>query len=157
MYRARWPLPPTAHLSILRKMVVQQLRGSLLVGRQDVQERRGRVPGRRSRGQGPSGAQGRGQAERGWSPCMKSLLVKRLQGRETTVRASRAAAAPAWPLSARPPSPESCCRQTRSYQGGQRCSKSPTLLEGKAVGGSHSSRAQLQSPQPPGALWDGLA
>lgn len=88
---------------------------------------------------------------------MKSLLVKCLQGRETTVRAGQAAPARAWPSSARPRSPESCCRQTQSYQEGQRCSKSPTLLEGKAVGGSHGSRAQLQSPPPPEALWGGLA
>ena len=155
--RARRLPPPPAHLSILREVVVQQLRGRLLVGGQDVQERWGRVPGRCSRAQGPGGAQGRGQAERGWSPCMESLLVKRLQGRETTVRASWVAPGPAWPPSARPPSPESCCRQTQSYQGGQRCLKSPTLLEGKAAGSYHSSRAQLWSPPPPGALWGGLA
>lgn len=58
--------------------VVQQLGVRLLVGRHDVQEWCGCVAGGGPRGQGPSGAQGRGQVERWGCPCVKSLLVKRL-------------------------------------------------------------------------------
>lgn len=63
---------------ILRQVVVQQLGVRLLVGRHNVQERGRRIARGCSRGQGPSGAQGRGQAEWWRSPCVKSLLVKSL-------------------------------------------------------------------------------
>lgn len=45
-----------ATLGVLRKVVVQQLGVRLLVGRQDVQERRGRIARGCPRGQGPGGA-----------------------------------------------------------------------------------------------------
>lgn len=63
---------------VLREVVVQQLGVGLLVGRHDVQEGCRGVAGSCARGQGPSGAQGRGQAERWGCPRVESLLVKGL-------------------------------------------------------------------------------
>lgn len=60
-------------------MVVQNLRMGLLMWSQDVHEGGGGVA-RRSRGvDGPSAAQGRGQAEGScWRPSVETLLLKRL-------------------------------------------------------------------------------
>lgn len=66
---------------------------------------------------------------------MKSLLVKSLQYKDDRGGHQVGPHLPAgFPSTlSLPPSPESCCRQTQPYQGGQRCLKTPTLLGEKAI------------------------
>lgn len=128
---------------------MQQLRGGCWCAPgQDVQERLRARTGRCSQGaRGPVEPKAEGKLDGGGVPAWEIPACQMSAGQRDNSEGRPGGTCPSLALSARPRSPESCCEQTQSYQEGQEVLEvADTPWKGKAVGGSHGSRAQLQSP-----------